>query len=138
MTERSGLLTIGPIVSYLSGLGYSEFRKEGILVEGWPVQFLSVANDLDAEALASSQEVTVRLKDGDVRTRMLKPEHIVATALRTGRPKDRVRVTEFLESDVVDRDVLCSLLERHGLTEALGALCRASGLANPCVVVSTR
>ena len=79
---------------------------------------------------------TVRLKDGDVRTKMLKPEHIVATALRIGRPKDRVRVTEFLEGGAVDRDAPCPLLERHGLTQALEALCRAAGLANPCVIAS--
>ena len=47
-----GLLTLRPILSYLRGLGYAEFRKEGLVIEGWPVQFLPVANDLDTEALA--------------------------------------------------------------------------------------
>src|ERR1700757_926646 len=48
---RAGLITLSPILSYLKTKGYAEDRKEGLLIEGWPVQFLPVANDLDSEAL---------------------------------------------------------------------------------------
>jgi hypothetical protein len=37
---KPGLVALGPILSYLGDRGYSEFRREGILIEGWPVQFL--------------------------------------------------------------------------------------------------
>jgi hypothetical protein len=56
----SGLVTLEPVFAYLRNAGYREFKKEGIVIEGWPVQFLPVASDLDAESLA--QAVTVELK----------------------------------------------------------------------------
>src|SRR5215471_7639289 len=44
---RTGLITLEPILNYLRQKGYSEFRKEGLVIEGWAVQFLPVENDLD-------------------------------------------------------------------------------------------
>jgi hypothetical protein len=136
METKSGLVTLTPIVEYLNKQGYSEFRREGIWVEGWPVQFVPVATPLDREALESATEVLVELEGGAVRTRLLRPEHLVANALRTGRPKDRFRVLQFLESKAVDLASLCPLLERHALSQELSEFCRSVGLANPCVVNS--
>ena len=133
---KSGLLTLAPILSYLGGLGYSEFRNEGLVIEQWPVQFLPVANDLDTESLELAEEVTIDLADGDVETRLLRPEHVVANALRTARPKDRFRVLQFLESEAVEASLLCPVLERHGLAGTLTEFCRSAGLANPCMVKS--
>lgn len=136
MKAQSGLVTLQPVINYLRELGYSDFRKEGIVIEGWPVQFLPVADALDMEALASAQEVVVSVGGGDVPTRFLRPEHIVANALRTGRPKDRIRVVQFLEAGAVGGSDLCPVIERHELTTALAEFCRAVGLSNPCVVTS--
>ncbi len=47
---RSGLATLEPVFAYLRNAGYTEFKREGIVVEGWPVRFLPVASDLDAES----------------------------------------------------------------------------------------
>jgi hypothetical protein len=84
---QSGLVVLSPIFTYLKAKGYDEHRAEGLVIEGWPVQFLPVASDLDAEALAQADEIeiTVPNTNGAVRTRILRPEHIVATALRVGR-----------------------------------------------------
>lgn len=92
-TSRSGLVTLAPILAYLKSRGYDQYRKEGLLIEGWPVQFLSVADDLDAEALAQAQdvEITISAAAGAVKTRVLRPEHLIAISLRVGRPKDAIR-----------------------------------------------
>src|SRR5271166_115178 len=50
--SQTGLVTLEPILTYLRQKGYSDFRKEGLVIEGWAVQFLPVADELDAEALA--------------------------------------------------------------------------------------
>jgi hypothetical protein len=94
----SGLVTLAPILSYLKDKGYSDFRKEGILIEGWAVQFIPVANSLDAEALANAAEVDLEVnpREGSVSTRVLLPEHIVAIALRVGRARDRSRIIHIL------------------------------------------
>jgi hypothetical protein len=38
--KATGLATLGPILKYLAEKGFTEFRKEGVVVSGWPVQFL--------------------------------------------------------------------------------------------------
>jgi len=130
---QSGLITLSPIFSYLQDKGYSEFHKEGLVIEGWPVQFLPVASDLDAEALARAEEVEVEMtpSEDSVKTRVLRPEHIVATALRIDRPRDRIRITQFLEEQAVDLDALCDVVDRHRLRGAWRAYCERAGISDP-------
>src|SRR5436853_2816760 len=45
------LISLEPIYSYLRSKGYDQHQMEGIVIEGWPVQFLPVASPLDVEAL---------------------------------------------------------------------------------------
>jgi hypothetical protein len=136
---QTGLITLGPILSHLKDEGYSDFRKEGVLIEGWPVQFILVANDLDAEALATAEEVDLEVQpnEGWVKTRVLRPEHIVATALRVGRPRDRLRIIQFLEEEAVDIDALCNVIGRHGLGDAWLTFCGRAGIVDPCKIKST-
>jgi len=136
---KSGLLTLAPVLSYLAQKGYAEFRQEGLVIEGWPVQFLPVADDLDAEALAQAEEVEIEISaaEGSVTSRVLRPQHIVATALRTGRPKDRIRIAQFLEENAVDLNALCDVIGRHGLAQAWRTFCRQTGFADPCDVQPT-
>jgi hypothetical protein len=127
---KPGLVTLAPIFAYLKMKGYAEFLKEGLVIEDWTVQFLPVANDLDAEALAHAQEVEIRISEteGSVWTR----EYIVAICLRVGRPKDLIRITQFLEENTVDFAALCQVLGRHNLKGAWRAFCRRMGIADPC------
>ncbi len=136
---KSGLVTLGPVLSYLQQKGYAEFRQEGLVIEGWPVQFLPVADDLDAEALAQAEAVEIEISpaEGSVTSRVLRPQHIVATALRTGRPKDRIRIAQFLEENAVDLAALCDVIGRHGLAQAWRTFCRQTGIADPCDVQPT-
>ena len=125
---------LAPIYSYLKTRGFDEHRREGIVIAGWPVQFLPVANSLDEEALAHAQEIEIMLpgSEGSVRTRILRPEHLVATALRVGRPKDLIRITQFIEEAAVDFTALRAVLGRHGLVEQWRSFCVRIGIADPC------
>jgi len=124
---RSGLLTLDPIFSYLRRAGYTEFEDEGVLIEGWPVQFLPVASDLDVEGLNQAIEVEIE----SIKVRVLRPEHLVATALTVGRPKDYLRILAFLSSEHLDRSALAKVLARHNLWGAWADYCRKTGLADP-------
>jgi hypothetical protein len=126
----SGLATLEPLTSYLRNRGYAEFRKEGIVIEGWPVQFLPVANDLDAEGLDQAVEVELEVGSGSapIKITTLTAEHIVATALKVGRPKDRERILRFIDEKVVDLNMLREVLSRHNLLEAWSKLCVQMGL----------
>jgi len=116
--RSSGIATVEPLYSYLRALGYTEHRKEGIVIEGWPVQFLPVANELDAEGLERAVEVEIEIEESvPLKVTTLSAEHIVATALKVGRPKDRDRILRFFEEKVIDFKVLRDILERHNLLE---------------------
>ena len=126
-SRKLGLIVLDPIFSYLKGKGYAEFRKEGIVVGDWPVQFVPVANDLDAEALAQSREIDVDEVGGSLRTRVLTAEHVVAICLRVGRAKDFTRIAQFLEANVLDMANLTAILDRHGMTQAWQSFCSRNG-----------
>lgn len=124
----SKIITLEPILNFLRARGYKDFRKEGIVVEGWPVQFLPVSDALDAEALAEAERVDVKANGGRVRARVMKAEHLVALALRVGRPKDYVRVTQFLQEKAVTLRALKSVVVKHKLQTAWHAFCRKTGM----------
>jgi hypothetical protein len=131
---QSGLVTLGPILSYLKDKGYSEFQREAVLIEGWAVQFIPVATGLDAEALARADTVDIEINsaEGSAQSRVLRPEYIVATALRVNRPRDLIRITQFLDEGAVDMNALCDVLRRHDLSDSWRAFCRRTGTADPC------
>lgn len=129
-----GLVTLGPLLAWLAARGFGEFRKEGVMIGGWAVQFLPVASALDAEALADSQDIVYRSDQADatpVPTRVLRAEHLMATALVVGRPKDHLRIVQFLEAGVFDPGRLRDILDRHALRPQWTALCRRLGVADP-------
>jgi hypothetical protein len=131
---KTNSISLRPVFSYLKKKGYDEHREEGIVIEGWPVQFLPVASQLDLEALAQAGDVDIEINKaaGSVRTRILRPEHIVANALRVGRPQDFIRVTQFLQEQAVDLIALCALLERHKLKGEWQSFCQRARIDDPC------
>jgi hypothetical protein len=98
---------------YLSSRGYREIRGEGIVIEGWPVQFLPVSNALEHEAYLNAMDQNT----DDVTVRVVQPEHLVAMMLKTGRLKDFARIQMFLSQDVINSEVLNDVLQRHDLTQ---------------------
>jgi|SRR5882757_3279571 len=130
---KSGLVSLEPVFGYLRKAGYGEFRKEGVVIEGWPVQFLPVANDLDAESLAQAVEVEIPVEPDApaIKVSMLRAEHVVATALMVGRPKDFIRISQFLSEEAVDLARLRTVLERHGLLHVWSKFCAQTGNLDP-------
>ena len=107
-----GLLTLSPIYEALKRRGCVE-EGECLLVEGMPVQFLPAYNPLLEEALAESRET----RYAETVTRVLRPEHLAAIMVQTGRDKDRQRFSTFMEEAEQDADYLRGVLVRHQLTE---------------------
>lgn len=104
------LAILAPIYEYLTERGYGA-RGESIHIEGMPVQFLPVFNPLTEEAVGKAQAI----KYSRVTTRIMRPEHLVAIMLDTGRPKDYLRISMFLEQGAVKLRQLYGVLRRHGL-----------------------
>jgi hypothetical protein len=106
------ILTPKPIYDYLAARGYSA-SGEYLIIESWPVQFLPPTGALVEEAIAQAREADV---EGE-RTFVISAEHLVAIALQTGRAKDKARIIQFVEANVLNRDILLDILNRHNLSE---------------------
>jgi hypothetical protein len=99
--------------AYLKEHGFTEIRKEGVLIQGWPVQFLPVTNALEREAYLNAEMMELE----EVPVRVVSAEHLVAIMLSVGRLKDLARVQMFLSQDAVRIDVVEDILQRHSLIE---------------------
>jgi hypothetical protein len=104
------LMLLAPIYEYLIARGYKA-KGEFIDIEGLPVQFLPVFNALTEEAVERARTI----KYARVTTRIMRPEHLVAIMLATGRPKDYSRINMFVQHRAVDRRSLNAVLRRHDL-----------------------
>jgi len=67
-------------------------EREHVLIQGVPVQFIPVYNDLVKEAVQYSEEV----KYGRIKTKVLGLEYLIAVMLQTNRPKDRGEHRKFV------------------------------------------
>lgn len=107
-----GLLTLAPIYEALKRRGCEE-EGECLLIEGMPVQFLPAYNPLLEEALAKARDI----RYAETITRVLRPEHLAAIMVQTGRDKDRQRFSTFMQEVGLDADYLRSVLTRHQLAD---------------------
>jgi hypothetical protein len=76
----SGLVLLAPIEQALASFGYSERSDVGILVEGWPVQFIPVASELDEECLREARDVQIA-GSPPINAKVVRPEYVVAKAI---------------------------------------------------------
>ena len=104
------VLTLNKVYSYLAKKGYKA-KAEPVEIEGIPVQFLPVYDALVAEATAGA----VKLKYGHEAARVVGPEHLLAIMASVGRPKDKSRIAQMLDSVELDRKRLADILRRHAL-----------------------
>jgi hypothetical protein len=111
--SESRLVIELPGWEWLKSHGYDETRKEGIIVEGWPVQFMPATDLLEREAYLNAEEIDYE----GVPVRVVLAEHLVAIMLKVGRLKDLARVEMFLSQDAVDLDTVENLVQRHGLSD---------------------
>ena len=113
LMPEDGIIMELPGLEYLKSLGYTKFRNEGIVIEGWPVQFLPATTPLEREAYLNAEISNYE----EVPVRVVREEHLVAIMLRVGRLKDLARAQMFLSQDAVKIDALEDVIQRHGLTE---------------------
>ncbi len=109
----SQMISPEPIFRYLRDRGCA-MEGEHIVIAGWPIQFLPAGSALVQEALAKAVEKDVE----GTSARVFTAEDLAAIALETGRAKDKARVLQFIEADVIDLDRLQEILTRHGLAGA--------------------
>lgn len=107
---KESIDVLAPIYGYLNKKGFRA-KKEHVLIEGVPVQFIPVYNDLVKEAVLNSLEA----KYGRIGTKVLGLEYLIAVMLQTYRPKDRERLVKVFEEAKIDLKLLKKILKKYGL-----------------------
>ena len=104
------LLTLTPLYVFLAQMGYAPDR-EHIVVEGLPVQFIPAYSPLTEEAVRRAQAMPF----AEFQVEVIRPEYLAAIMMDTGRPKDRARLSLFVDEVELDEKTLQDILRRHGL-----------------------
>jgi hypothetical protein len=128
----SGLILLAPVEEAFAKMGYTERTGAGLMVEGWPVQFLPVASELDQEALEQAIEIDIASEGhAPVKARSVRAEHLVAIAVKLGRLKDLARVQAFIEQRAVDLQALRKVLVAHHLEHEWRKFCEKADIEDP-------
>ncbi len=110
--STSGLISISPIYAYLMERGYRP-EGEAVNIEGWPVQFLPAFNPLLEEALENAVDTLYN----STPTRIFTAEYLAAVMLFTGRPKDQIRLAQFVDSKLIKQAAFEKIISQHALTD---------------------
>jgi len=111
-TTDVGLDLLSSIYNYLRRKGCS-IDKEHIIIEGIPVQFIPVYNELIKEAVENAAGYRYKKTD----TRILKAEYLIAIMLQTFRAKDKEKIIKFVDEAKIEENFLKDILKRYGLTK---------------------
>ena len=100
---------LSPIYDEFKKLGY-HWEGQHIIVEGFPVEFMA-AGELEDEAIENANIVSV----GGIKTKILKPEYLIALSVKADRTKDRRKVDLLLSQVTIDVTKLKDVLVRYSL-----------------------
>ncbi len=106
----SELMRLEAIYDFAARNGFKA-EAEYIKIHGWAVQFLESASALWKEAV----EQALELKFENETVPVMRPEHLAALMVETGRKKDWLRLSDFVENDVLEMNSLKGILRAHGL-----------------------
>jgi hypothetical protein len=111
-TSAGPLISMAPLYDRLRQMGFVP-EQDHVLIAGLPVQLIPAYNALVEEGVREALALPLQ----DKAARVLRPEHLLAIMIQTGRPKDRARAALFLEEAEIDRELLRCILKRHALED---------------------
>jgi hypothetical protein len=124
LPDGAFLITLEPIFKKLAELGFTNFDEEGILIHGFPVQFLPVSTPLEKEAVENARVINWESHT----IRVMSPEFLAAIAIVVGRPKDRARLVYLYSLQGFNKSEFTDIIRRQGLSETWSAWAKGLGL----------
>ncbi|MBI3486488.1 hypothetical protein HY025_06170 [Candidatus Daviesbacteria bacterium] len=110
--HEGGIVTLSSLFKSLAEEGYKEFKKQGLVIDGWPVQFLPVTTNLEKEALEKARPEVIEGQP----VRVFSAEYLMALCINVGRPKDKIRLEQFIKEKCYKEAVFMDIISRHNLT----------------------
>lgn len=108
---KLGLIDMSLIFDWLRNKGYKRFEGQSIIIEEWKVDFIPASEGLIGEAVKKARTVKV----GEVNTKVMSAEHLIAIALQVGRRQDYARIEKLLQQGETSKNKLARILKRFGL-----------------------
>lgn len=106
------LIDLSPIYTQLKAWGYME-QGAGVEIEGWEVQLLPPPGPLEEAALEAACTQIFH----NIPTRIITAEFLSAIMLKTGRPKDLIRLSQFLEEGVLHKSTFMDIVDRFSIRD---------------------
>jgi len=106
----AGLIRLDDINDYLKSKGY---RRAGqyVIIEGVPVDFIPVYDELTQEALKKSITKSFR----NIKVKVFRPEYLIAIAIKTARAQDSLKADRIIKQTAINKRLLSGILKRHNL-----------------------
>ncbi|MGI8468527.1 MAG: hypothetical protein ACR2N3_08745 [Pyrinomonadaceae bacterium] len=90
-----------------------EIESEFIRIHGWAVQFFESETPLWKKAVETAREVRFET----VETFVIAPEYLATMMVEAGRNKDWIRLADFWEAEILDKQKFLKILEKFDLSE---------------------
>jgi predicted nucleotidyltransferase len=116
----SSIIDVSPIYNYLLTKRSARVEGEYVIVDGFPLQFLTPYDDLSKEAFADAIHITAE----NMRFKIFSLEHSMAIMIQLGKEKYIERLRTLVRYRLFDEPKLNSLLERFSLTSKWALLKR--------------
>lgn len=113
LTEKSDslILSLDSVYEYAGKHNFS-FDHEFINIYGWLVQFVEASHNLLwIEAIENAETIKIENKEIGV----IDKEHLVAMWIFAGRNKDYQKISMFWDAEILDKNRLFDILEKHDL-----------------------
>lgn len=105
------ILSLDSVYKYAKRHNFS-FDHEFINIYDWLVQFVEAShNPLWIEAIENAETVKIKEKQISV----IGKEHLAAMWIFAGRNKDFQKISMFWDAEILDKEKLFAILERHNL-----------------------
>ncbi len=112
-TEKKKLIDFSGIYNYLKAKGYNEWVGQWIIIEGVPVEFIPA----DSGLMKESVEKAIETEYEGVKTKVIRPEYLIALLLIAGRQKDKLKIEMLIDQAKVDMKKLKRILAKYKLNE---------------------
>ena len=112
------IVTLSSIFKSLEDEGYKDFKKEGIVIDKWPVQFLPVSTELEKEALQNARHEII---EGES-VKVFSAVYLMAICLAVGRSKDKIRFEQFYNERCYSEEKFMDIISRHNLIDKYNKL----------------
>lgn len=112
-SRKDEIVILSQLFDGLAEEGYKEFKKEGIIIDTWPVQFLPATTELEIEALKKANKKIIEGEE----VKVLSAEYLMAICIQVGRAKDKIRLDQFLSEKCFDENIFYDIINRYNLTE---------------------